>query len=117
MKSRSSTSRKEESVMAWLTGFPREEINWSPTIDSVKCLKCGMCMNCGKKVYAWTENGAIVSNPKDCIVGCSTCANLCLGQAISFPDISTVRKVYLKEGIWTKVKSEMEKQGVFDKEE
>jgi len=98
--------------MAWLTGFPREEVNWFPTIDPAKCVKCGMCMNCGKKVYSWTEKGAVVTNPFECTVGCTTCANLCLGHAISFPDISTLRELYLQEGIWPKVKKEMVGQGI-----
>lgn len=98
--------------MAWLTGFPREKVNWYPTIDPKKCVKCGMCMNCGKKVYSWTQNGAVVTNPMDCVVGCTTCGNLCLGQAISFPDIAVVRDLYKKEGIWPKVKREMEEQGI-----
>lgn len=97
--------------MAWLTGYPREKVNWFPTIDSEKCVKCGMCMNCGKNVFEWTENGSIVANPYECVVGCTTCTNLCLGNAISHPDISELRKLYKKENIWTKVKKQMEEQG------
>jgi len=37
--------------MAWLVGYPRDKIDWFPTIDSEKCKKCAMCMNCGKKVF------------------------------------------------------------------
>ncbi len=37
--------------MPWFAGVKREEVNWYPTIDSEKCLKCGICMNCGKEVY------------------------------------------------------------------
>jgi len=102
--------------MAWLTGYPREKVNWFPTIDPDKCLKCGMCMNCGKNVYEWTENGSRVANPYECVVGCSTCTNLCLGKAISHPDISTLRELYKREGIWAKVKKQMEQQGKLDKE-
>jgi MinD superfamily P-loop ATPase len=39
-------------------------------------------MNCGKNVFDWTEEGARVARPYDCQVGCSTCANFCLGNAI-----------------------------------
>jgi len=39
--------------MAWLEGYPREKIEWFPTIDESKCVKCGMCMNCSKDVYKW----------------------------------------------------------------
>jgi len=98
--------------MSWLTGFPREEIDWFPTIDSTKCVKCGMCMNCGKKVFDWTEKGAVVARPYDCLVGCSTCSNLCLGNAITFPDIQIVRDVYKRENIWSKVKKQLRKDGI-----
>jgi len=98
--------------MSWLTGFPREEIDWFPTIDSTKCVKCGMCMNCGKKVFDWTEKGAVVARPYDCLVGCSTCSNLCLGNAITFPDIQIVRDIYKRENIWSKVKKQLRRDGI-----
>lgn len=91
--------------MAWLTGYPREQINWHPTIETEKCLKCGMCMNCGKSVYDWTKDGARVARPHACIV-----ANLCMGKAISFPDIESIREIYRREGIWAKVKKQMREE-------
>jgi NAD-dependent dihydropyrimidine dehydrogenase PreA subunit len=97
--------------MAWLTGYPREKIEWYPTVNPEKCVKCGMCMNCGKKVFDWTEQGARVARPYDCIVGCATCANLCAGRAISFPDIEVVLKIYRSEGIWAKVKQHLIEEG------
>ena len=48
--------------MPWLVGYPREKIEWYPTIDPDKCVKCGICMNCGKAVYDWTEDGACSSS-------------------------------------------------------
>ena len=97
--------------MAWLTGYPREKIHWYPTVDPEKCVKCGMCMNCGKKVFEWTEQGARVARPYDCIVGCSTCASLCAGKAISFPDVEVVRGIYRSQGIWAKVKQQLIEEG------
>ena len=97
--------------MAWLVGYPRDKVEWYPTIDPDKCVKCGMCMNCGKNVFDWTEEGARVACPYDCQVGCSTCANLCLGNAITFPDIETVRELYKKKGIWAKVKKDLKEKG------
>ena len=97
--------------MAWLAGYPREKINWFPTIDQKKCVKCGMCMNCGKDVYDWTNEGAKVARPYNCVVGCQSCANLCLGNAITFPDVASVRQLYKKEGIWAKVKKQLEEEG------
>lgn len=97
--------------MSWLEGYPREKVNWHPVIDPAKCIKCGMCMNCGKKVYEWTDEGPVVSKPMQCVVGCSTCANLCAGKAISFPDVEELRSLYQKEGIWGKVKEKLKENG------
>ena len=97
--------------MAWLTGYPRERLDWHPTIDKDKCVKCGMCMNCGKDVYNWLKDGPEVARPLECIVGCTTCANLCMGRAITFPDIETVRAIYKEQKIWQKVKEDLKKSG------
>ncbi len=97
--------------MAWLAGYPREKVKWFPTIDAEKCVKCGMCMNCGKKVFDWTEDGPRVVRPTQCVVGCTTCANLCLGQAITFPDIQEIRDLYKREKIWSHVKRQLEEEG------
>jgi len=97
--------------MAWLTGYPRNQIDWFPTINPEKCVQCGMCMNCGKKVFDWTEKGAIVSRPYECVVGCTTCATLCQGEAITFPNIEYIRKIYQKEHIWSKVKKQLLDEG------
>ena len=97
--------------MPWLIGYPREKIEWHPTVDPEKCVKCGMCMNCGKNVYDWTEEGARVARPFQCVVGCATCANLCLGNAITFPDIQKVREIYEREHIYSKVKKALKEEG------
>ena len=97
--------------MAWLAGYPRDKIEWYPAIDHDKCVKCGMCMSCSRDVFDWTEDGARVACPYNCVVGCNTCANLCLGNAISFPDIHQVRDLYKREKIWPKVKAELAEQG------
>lgn len=97
--------------MPWLYGYPRENVNWSPTIDDNKCLMCGICMNCGKGVFEWIEGGPVVKHPYNCVVGCSTCANLCQGEAISFPDIKELRELYLSQKIWAKVKKQMMVEG------
>jgi len=97
--------------MAWITGYPREKVDWFPTIDPEKCVKCGMCMNCSQSVFRWTKEGARVVRPYSCVVGCQTCANLCLGEAISFPDADELRELYRREGIWAKVKKQLEESG------
>lgn len=42
-------------------------MEWYPTIDAKKCVKCGMCMNCGKNVYDWTKDGEKVARPYSCV--------------------------------------------------
>lgn len=97
--------------MAWLVDYPREKVNWSPTVDLSKCVQCGMCMNCGKQVYAWTAEGPIVAKPLDCVVGCTTCANLCKGEAIRFPEVKQLRQLYQHEHLWAKVTKQMKSEG------
>jgi NAD-dependent dihydropyrimidine dehydrogenase PreA subunit len=97
--------------MPWFAGYPREKLEWYPIIDAEKCVKCGMCMNCGKGVFDWTEEGARVARPYECVVGCSTCGNLCQGNAISFPSVDALRELYRKEGIWAKVKAKLKEAG------
>jgi NAD-dependent dihydropyrimidine dehydrogenase PreA subunit len=97
--------------MAWFAEYPREKIEWYPFIDAKKCVKCGMCMNCGQKVYKWAEDVPVVANPYKCVVGCTTCATLCQGKAISFPDKEALRELYKKEEIWAKVKKQLKKEG------
>jgi len=97
--------------MAWFAGYPREKIQWYPTINHEKCVECGICMNCGAKVYKWTENGPVVDQPYKCTVGCTTCATLCQGNAITFPDKKPLRELYQKERIWAKVKKELTEAG------
>ncbi len=90
--------------MPWLIGYEREKIPWFPTVDEAKCLSCAMCMNCGKDVFDWRDGKATVARPYNCVVGCSTCAALCLGEAITFQPLGPVREIYRREKIWSKVK-------------
>ncbi len=97
--------------MPWIAGIPREQLEWYPTLDADKCVKCGMCMNCGKNVYEWTETCPVVAHPYSCSPGCVSCANLCLGNAITFPAVSYIRDFYKKEGVWPKVKKVLIAEG------
>ena len=97
--------------MPWFAGIKRSEINWYPTINPERCTKCGMCMNCGKKVFEWTEEGPKVVRPMECVVGCTTCRTLCEGNAIHFPSVCSVRELYKEHNVWEKVKEELIKQG------
>lgn len=84
--------------MAWLTGYPRSKVRWNPEIDPYRCVQCGMCMNCGKKVFAWTEDGPVVARPENCVVGCSTCKNLMLAEVKEWVDLGHYRSVNLRVG-------------------
>ena len=100
--------------MPWLVGYPREQLVWYPTVDADTCIRCGLCMNCGKKVYEWTKQGPVVVRPNDCVPGCTTCANLCPSGAISFPPLEDLRAVYKREKIWAQVTKDLKARGVLD---
>jgi len=100
--------------MPWLVGYPRDQITWYPTVDADKCIRCGLCMNCGKSVYEWTAHGPVVVRPNSCVPGCSTCANLCPANAITFPPLENLRALYKREKIWAKVTKDLKERGVLD---
>jgi len=98
--------------MPWFAGVARHQINWEPTIDHEKCVRCGLCMNCGRKVYEWQANRPQVVRPDQCIVGCTTCANLCRGRAISFPSLEELREFYREHKVWDAVKRALIEEGI-----
>lgn len=74
-------------------GVPREEIVWNPTVDVNACIGCGTCVTgCSRLVYRYDYNAlkAVVVDPLNCMVGCTTCANTCPASAINFPRLKTV---------------------------
>lgn len=74
-------------------GILREEIDWFPTIDYEKCSGCLACVRkCSNGVYAEEESRPKVINPKNCVVGCTGCDEICPQKAISHPP-----KEYLEE--------------------
>ncbi len=67
-------------------GIPRDEIDWSPSIDTNKCISCLTCVHfCKQKVYAEVTGKPKVINPQNCIVGCRGCESVCPAGAISHP--------------------------------
>jgi NAD-dependent dihydropyrimidine dehydrogenase PreA subunit len=98
--------------MPWFAGVARDEIEWHPTIDEEKCVRCGMCMNCGNKVFEWRDGRPVVSRPTACVVGCTTCANLCQGKAITFPPLEELRALYRQRKVWAAVKRRLIADGV-----
>lgn len=102
-------------------GVARNDVPWFPTIDENKCIHCGLCyVTCGRAVFEMDDERrtSVVIEPYRCMVGCTTCANICPTEAISFPDRSLVQKIerehkilkIVQEEVKTKkVKAELEK--------
>ncbi len=95
-------------------GVERDKIEWYPTVDKSKCIGCGMCATtCGKGVYKFNyeKKKATVANPKNCMVACQTCANLCPVGAISFAKNDATRgkvqKIVKKFKLLAKAKEEL----------
>lgn len=91
-------------------GIPRRDIPWYPTIDPDRCIHCGLCyVTCGRMVFDMNEEKGtpLVAEPYRCMVGCSTCANICPAGAISFPDKSVVQKIEREHKILKVVKEEV----------
>jgi len=68
-------------------GYPRETIPWFPTVNEDLCNGCGICLKmCSTHCLAPTEDGKVwVADPFACVIGCSSCANICKPKAITFP--------------------------------
>jgi NAD-dependent dihydropyrimidine dehydrogenase PreA subunit len=68
-------------------GYPREAIPWFPTVNEEACNGCGICLKlCSTHCLAATADGKVrVADPFACIVGCSSCANVCKPKAVTFP--------------------------------
>lgn len=89
-------------------GVQRKEIHWYPNVDPAVCIGCGLCaLICGRKVYSYDliSKKPVVMNPFNCLVGCTTCANLCPVGAIEFPDPEVVREIIRKYKIFAKIKN------------
>jgi len=98
-------------------GILRSSIDWQPEIDQSKCIGCGLCVTtCGRKVYKfdYENKRSKVVNPKNCVVACQTCANLCPVGAISFSKGETTRKkaqrIVKEFNVLPKVKKELEER-------
>ena len=74
---------------------PRREIPWYPTVDLEKCTGCGVCYDfCPHGTYGWDDerDQPEVTNPYNCVVGCSNCRPQCPVEAIEFPPLSMLRQ-------------------------
>jgi Pyruvate/2-oxoacid:ferredoxin oxidoreductase delta subunit len=88
-------------------GIARETIPWFPTVNHVKCIGCELCfVTCGRGVYDVHAHKAWPERQYDCMVGCTTCANICPTQAITFPDRQLVQKIEREHKILAIVRQE-----------
>ena len=88
-------------------GIARETIPWFPTVNHAKCIGCELCfVTCGRGVYDVHDHKAWPERQYDCMVGCTTCANICPAQAITFPDKQIVQKVEREHKILAIVRKE-----------
>jgi len=88
-------------------GIPRKDIPWYPTVDADTCIGCTLCFaTCGRGVYDMQDNKAVVVNPLNCMVGCSTCGTVCPVQAIRFPDRDLIWKLEREHKIFQVVRQE-----------
>jgi NAD-dependent dihydropyrimidine dehydrogenase PreA subunit len=75
--------------------IPQEQIAWFPTIDYGLCTADRACLDfCHNDVFHWNEVGARVevANRDNCVLGCTSCAQICPVEAISFPDKEELRQ-------------------------
>ena len=88
-------------------GIARETIPWFPTVHHDKCIGCELCfVTCGRGVYDVHDHKAWPARQYDCMVGCTTCANICPTQAITFPERQLVQKIEREHKILAIVRQE-----------
>ena len=88
-------------------GIPREDIPWLPTVEPEACIGCQLCyITCGRGVYEMHDNISVAVSPMECVVGCSTCGNVCPTGAIAFPTLDSVWRMERERQIFRTVKKE-----------
>ena len=63
----------------------------------------------GKRVFRfdYDENVAVVDDPLNCMVGCSTCATICPREAIEFPSRGYLQQLIRDEKVLRKTKDQL----------
>jgi CDP-4-dehydro-6-deoxyglucose reductase len=96
-------------VKPW-QGIPRQDIDWHPTLVADRCIGCGLCVtSCGRQVYGfdYEQNTAVVANPLNCMVGCTTCATICAQDAIEFPSLGYIRHLIRERKVLRRTKDQI----------
>ncbi|MDD3554318.1 MAG: ferredoxin family protein [Deltaproteobacteria bacterium] len=92
-------------------GIPRKQIEWHPFIDTNKCTGCGMCVtSCRRGVFDYdiAKEKAVVVNPLNCMVGCTSCKTWCYFDAINFPDTKYIKNLIKEMNVLAFVKNELQ---------
>ena len=95
-------------------GVPREQINWWPTVNEDVCIGCGTCVvSCGRQVYRFDfeRKKAVVADPMNCMVGCTTCSVSCPTSAIGFPSPDLVRSLEDRPEVRHAIEDELVSRG------
>ena len=91
-------------------GVPREKIKWHPIVDNDACIGCGTCVTgCGRAVYKFNYESkkAVVADPLNCMIGCTTCANTCPTKAISFPLLDEISSLLSKPEVHHAIENDL----------
>lgn len=94
-------------------GIPPRQIKWFPTLEANRCTSCGLCVtSCFRGVWAfdYETDQAVVVTPRMCIVGCTTCANLCPEDAISLPGRSHLQQFIERKKVLQQSKEMLHRQ-------
>jgi DNA-binding transcriptional ArsR family regulator/NAD-dependent dihydropyrimidine dehydrogenase PreA subunit len=94
LESGEGASEHEQWPITWY-GIRREQIEWHPAVVAERCTGCGLCViTCDQDVLAfdYERNIPVVVAPAMCPVGCTTCATICLQDALEFPQTGYLRQ-------------------------
>jgi DNA-binding transcriptional ArsR family regulator/NAD-dependent dihydropyrimidine dehydrogenase PreA subunit len=84
-----------------------DQINWRPEIAFNHCNGCGICViSCLQGVYGfdYEVNQPVVTTSASCTTGCTTCASVCVRDAIRFP-LNQIQRLVKQERLQLQAKT------------